>query len=405
MFLRHKPEEYMYPLKYLPYCSNLKVLLLGNRFGYHCYKKVSKSQQLPYTEIKNCLYDVDVPDSKSKSLKELTSVFYKYIPEIACFSQKNYFQFLEKLPNLQEIYLKLDGTPKFNFTKLFKSQNLQNVKLKVNLPYFENLPQILNSLKDSKITAFSLSAFGVEKKSLASLAKFLKNSPQLQTLKLNLMSNPGESQTLVKDFSQISKEINQLKNLRHLKLSVNEHYEEPPVKNFFKALFPLTTLETLHLSSNLLEYEKAFPEIMTWLTNLSPRLSKLTLVIGDPSTGQLSQNIALNFIRSLINVRVLKLPGLYADTNQILNKIVDTVLDLKNLEVFCMGDIEEEEVTGLGFLIDISSLLDKKGLRRFSCNTDLGLYNEISIQITRKVDQLKRNSYVEEISLIDEETI
>jgi len=171
----------------------------------------------------------------------------------------------------------------------------------------------LNSLKDSKITSFSLTAFGIiGKKSLASLASFLKNS----------------SQSLVKNFSILCKEINQLKNLRHLKLSINTEYEEEPVKNFFQTLFPLTRIQTLHLSSNLLDSEKAFSEIMKALKSLSPTLLKMTLIIGDPLTG---------------------------------------------------------------FLTNISSLLNKKGLRKFSCNTEEDLYSEIIVEIIRRVDQMKRN--------------
>ena len=74
----------------------------------------------------------------------------------------------------------------------------------------------------------------------------------------------------------------------------------------------------------------------------------------------------MNFIKTLSNVKVLKLPGLTVNSNKTLNNIVDVVLKLKKLEIFTFGEINQS-VEILIFLKTIERLFCKRGLRKICC--------------------------------------
>jgi len=381
LFPQHQPSEYS--LSTLRYCQKLQKILLGKRTGNYCFQRTSKKflcTRRKYLAMKNLLLDRVLPDSIMKSLNELTSVYFEYLNRIPFFGQIDRLTFIQDLPDLQKIHLKLENDPGYDlkkvFQKIIKKDTLKKLKLDLNLVCSLKLSQILEALNHSRISHFSLKAFVIENSLLASLAEFLKDLNQLESLKLDLGQYSQEAFNPYNQLCQLCEQITKLSLLCHLKFAFNAPRKIPKnqrLPNFVQKLFPVfkkpVKLEALHISCNLVDHSEVFSDLMIAMQGLQTSLLKLKLDIGVPARNQKSHKAVVNFIKNLSNLRVLKLPCIDVNSNQSLNEITESALKLKYLETILIGDIHKN-VEARVYLANIRTLLYKKGLRKLHCQTN-----------------------------------
>ena len=363
------------PLKYLRYCLKLQEFLLSDSKRCYCFNFQNTLHKPPLKSIQknymmnNLLLQRPCPtDFTRKFFDEIISFTYNGAFDYG--SRKTNLDLIQKLPSLQEIHMKFGYEVTYDLEKIAEKGTLKEVKLDFNFaaPTFE---KILKALEPSKLTHLSLKILIEGDRVLTSIATLLKSMNYLESLRLDISHQRYFSDS---SFNEICEQINKLEKLQHLKLAFNakkEILKEQRLPNFLSRIYPIFTkpikLKSLHISCDQIDHSEAFSDLIAALQgSLEASLEKLSINIGASSCSLKSHNATADLVRNLSKIKVLKLPCLSVNSNGSLNLILETVLGLKNLEEFTMGEIDEkvDVVTMLNF---IDKVLRKRGLRKFNC--------------------------------------
>jgi len=115
--------------------------------------------------------------------------------------------------------------------------------------------------------------------------------------------------------------------------------------------------------------EKVLLDLAQALQSSSNSLPKLKIKFGSFSPAdQQDQKLIIEFLKTLSNIQVLELPDLQIEIPDFFAQIVEVISSLRYIREFALGDITNE-VPSSEYKNSLKTLITKRGLRKFKCNT------------------------------------
>jgi len=374
------------PLKYLRYCPKIESLEI-DAFGtnYLFSKTFMRFNQYPALKQLAIKAPVDAEeiDFTARRFQKLESLHLAFEPGYEPEFVLHNIQALSTLPKLKELSLHFqrdlisEGVD-LALKKIAEKGLLKKLRLNFDFNLFSH-ENILKALQGfHQVTGFALIINLRDENFLPLIYESIKKMNQLESLQLKIGSNARFKES--KDLEAISQFISTFEKLRHLKLEFEsaggpaEKKERIP-SSFIPLLKPLFTkpikLETFTLRANQLDPAETYPQIVNLFDDSAKTVQKLKIHLGDYCpAAKIKQQAIIDFIQSLENIRVLRLPGLNPGSQNYLDQVAETIYPLRYLRRFEIGKIQGK-VKKVGVLSAVEKILKKKGLRRFNCFTSI----------------------------------
>jgi len=244
---------------------------------------------------------------------------------------------------------------------------LKKVKLQLSSVGFADNLQILENLKDCPLESLNLAIdFRIDQDILRVKELLSKKKNTLRRLKLSLIKKKGTFESVF-SLTELVKAIDNLPQLTNfyflLRVSKPELKSAFAFKNLFTKPIPLKKFQ---LISAHLSFSKAeFLDLLNPLQGISYQLEKLRIDIGEfKLESQTDSNLVCEFIRSLVNTRMLKLDNLIV-SQQYFPKIIEAIMSLRRLTDVTIGQFFEVPMKVL--VSGIGKILERYGLRNFEC--------------------------------------
>jgi len=284
--------------------------------------------------------------------------------------------FIRLLPShLQSLSLDwLDNFPSdMPFLKHLTCLSKLKIKSRGKYTYFssrEKAIQRFQPFSSCPIKDFSLEASISGQEEFDQIAKFLKNTPDLERLKLKLeCSWYNHSISKLPDLLQIIDDLALLRSVSVSMTTDRSSSKTPEVIFAFPKLFNKPVpLESFKISvPPIKSSDNSFLELLEALRPLVANLKKLRIDIGDFGKDKKNEpETILSFIQSLENIQCLRLDSLKISKVKFFLELLEVVEKMPNLRTLTLGKVSET-ITKPKFLSLVERVLQKKGLEAFDC--------------------------------------
>jgi len=403
-------------VKYLPNLKRIRIECPRFR-GSSYLDKLWRFKDYPASierfKIQYPSYSQDVlPETFLASLKKLKELDIKMMTRCSAKLMNSVIDLFYQVPQLESLAFSFGSKLKFrnSVSEAIKSlTRLKKVKLMFSFDANNNNIKLLESFGDFRLTNLDLSVNHIASiEDFTVITEFLKKQVDLETLKLEIMT-----EGLFKESDQMNglvKTINSLCRLTSLNLCAESdpftrQREKAQILSgnnlIFSKLFskdvPLKEFRLLLGQPSVSKEE--FMSLLEALKNCAPFLEKLEIDIGSyEPKDKLEFSMILVFIRSLKNVRSLKLDTLNIFNTEFFSQLIEEIYGLKCLRTLRIGDISGD-ITRQELVNGVEKLLSKKGLRKcfyYSTlhwsDTDGQLFNDFTrINI---IDLQRKNPYL-----------
>ena len=390
-------------LKYLKKLEEIRVSTIsGNRYGYLDNLWIFEIYPKSLKKLSICIPDHSFGKQKTslahlKRLEELEVNFEvnKSVEFINSVMSK-----ISQATQLETLNLRFprDFEITGSFCETIKSlTKLQKIKLQLHLRNQKNNLQILNSLRECPLKSLNLKVDMNSCEEVSLISDLLENKKKdIRVLKLHLSfqetfdDNPSE-------ISRLVQAIDNLESLTSLYLSAeftfdffgkleSSEMDEPSTNEEDDLLFQFPKLfsksipiRKFRISFNQPNISKAgFFALIENLKKISHNLEKLEIdVPGYQPQDQSEADFIVEFLRSLRNIRSLKLLSIDIQLLKFYLGLIETIKTLKLLKTLYLGEISGEIAKPI-FFAGVKQILSKYGLRTFDCSVVLNDESEFS---------------------------
>ena len=369
------PKKILFPsdfLKFLPRFEEIKLTFPFFQYSPQM-NRIFQFKKYPVSMRRISLHNPNCRQTAlTVSLEHLTGLRDLEIvlmPETNLDLAKSVYSLISKVPEeLQVLKVNFDKELYINAeinAAIKRLVNLKKVKLQLSTErYLDNL-QILDNLIECPLESLNLELhFRMDQDTLRVKELISKKQNTLKKIKLTLIKRTGvfESVFCLTELVKAIDSLPQLTNFNFLlRVSKPELASVVTFKNLFTKPIPLKKFQ---LISNELKFPKTeFLHLLGSLQGISPHLEKLRIDVGkfQPESETESDKL-YEFIRSLVNIRMLKLDSLSVP-QQDLSGVIGAVLSLRNLTDLTIGQFFEVPMRVLVW--EIEKILGKYGLRKF----------------------------------------
>jgi len=201
------------------------------------------------------------------------------------------------------------------------------------------------------------------------LTPFLKKLSNLESLKLKIASYGIDFDDFeIKEILQVIDNLPMLKKLSFADKIERKKHNYPHFHSIFSTIFtkPIP-LESFKIQIKSIDNaSQDFFYMIDSLKPLAPTLKKLRLGLGKHRPRKGEFETVLSFIRSLENIRSLRLSSFSIPTKQSFIELAQIVEKMPYLRALEVGDVNAA-VTKPRFMEIVEVILKKRGLEKFDC--------------------------------------
>ena len=366
------PKMILFPTDFLRFLPRFEEIKIVFPFFEHLSQmdRICQFEKYPTSIRKISLYHPGVYNPTIGHLKRLKSLETVLISAASLKLMRTTGNLISQVPTqLQALSLNLRGEFAGDdsiYTEIRRLVNLKKVKLELS----SGSLQILESLEECLLECLSLRVH-IQAGQDISFVKdlILKKRKSLKRLKLLIMKEQGHFEIVVA-LEELIKVIDNLPGLINLSFWLLASKLESNLESsltFTKLLSKSIPLKKFQLKSNQESFSKtAFSRLLSSLQEISPQIEKLQIDVGkfEPSDDT-EINLVLDFIRSLVNIQVLKFPSLCIPSKGF-DKLIEVIYTLRDLKTLYFGQVSDE-IPKLLVIQGVERILVKYGLRNFSC--------------------------------------
>jgi len=270
-------------------------------------------------------------------------------------------------------------------------------KVRFSLHQEMNLLPILKSLEGSPLEDFELSVDMYCDERIPFLKDFLSRKKDLKNLSLQIIK--GRLFESFEEVRDLLKTIDDLPQLSSLSFEAKSSLEDETVKAntlpeidfpFEKLFSPLRSIPLKKFRISLNQHglsESGFMKLLASLKGVSPNLEELQIDVGEYKPKENTRTeVIIEFIKSLKNIRCLKLDSLDISQKQFFFELIEAIYGLKFLRDFSLGEFSED-VTSLSFIDGLRRILLKNGLEKFRCEMSEGLQKMLVEKDCPRIDR------------------
>ena len=380
-------------LKYLPRLEGLKMILPSYHYtSYlnHLWRLGKYPASIQKLSFLFANVDGDVPKISFAHLKNLRHFEISPNYQSLDILMQNLIHLLLQVSHLESLTISFldDFYIDASICESLKTlKGLEKLKLHFSSLTHNNNLQLLTSFEGCPLKYLNMRIKINSNQDIPSITNFLKKNTSIETLKLKLMK--PESFGSSKDMDELIYSINNLPKLMNLSLSAlpNQYFhDKKPIlsnlNNHFKNLLsplrvPPVKQFQISLHQSYISKTDLFP-LLESLKGISSTLEKLQIDAGGFSPrDEVETDTMIEFIRSLRNIRSLRIPSLFVFSKKFFFEFIEAISILKNLRTLFIGEISGNIPASL-FLEGIQKIISKHGLRKFSCLSALDFRNYFS---------------------------
>ncbi len=230
--------------------------------------------------------------------------------------------------------------------------------------------KLIDDLKRFSLRNLELSVLINGEAELAPITDLIIHQKGLLQLKLHItlesaIENESHTKALINSIAQLQ-QIHSLK--LHFKVKANLTKKTIIFDDLHTLLKPLfskpTKLRVFGFSCNQAKPSETFLGLVDLVKPVASTIEKLNISVGEFNPQKAQFPVVLSFIRSLVNIRSLKLESLSIPLRQFLMEIVDAIYTLKYLRVLHLGEIKGT-VTKDSYVYANEQFMIKPGMRKF----------------------------------------